>query len=70
MAQYCRYCSHCIYGDSVYCDEKGTTMSFEQAKRTNKCKHFELNTIDALYENVEGYKPRKHKKFKGQMRLF
>ena len=58
MAQYCRYCSWLCYGDVPYCEFKGV-RSEESCKRTNKCKEFELNEIDAFGENEKGYVPRK-----------
>ena len=61
MKQYCRYCSHCIYGDFVYCEENEETMSEEKAKRVNKCKHFEFNEMD-VFDSDKKYKPRKSKK--------
>lgn len=33
-------------------------MSEVSAKRTNNCKDFELNPIDAFHENERGYVPR------------
>ncbi len=58
MTQYCRYCSHMVCGDANYCSKKEQCYSDEHIKRTNKCKDFDFNPIDALYENQEGYKPR------------
>ena len=40
MKQYCRYCSHCHYGDVAYCDKLKRTMSDEKAKRINRRKYF------------------------------
>lgn len=40
MKQYCRYCSHCSYGDIVYCKLLKKTMSEEKAKKLQKCKYF------------------------------
>lgn len=34
-------------------------MKYDSCKRVNKCKHFELNPIDALRENPNEYNPRK-----------
>lgn len=60
MAQYCRYCNNCTYGDQPYCSVKDETMTEKQMKRTNKCKYFELNPMDA--EPGRGtYKPREKK---------
>ena len=58
MKQYCRYCSHCIVGDVVYCDKRNRTYSESYAKSTNNCGDFELNVIDAFFENENGYQPR------------
>ena len=71
MAQYCRYCEHayrvCDHSyeglpekrndSAVYCYERMRFISREQAKQTNNCKHFQLNPVDALRENVKGYQP-------------
>ena len=61
MAQYCRYCNNFVTGNGDYCEKKEICMTEKQAKRTNKCKDFELNEIDAYYENLRGYHPRKNK---------
>lgn len=72
MKQYCRYCSHCHYGDVAYCDVKQKTMSESSAKAMNNCKDFELNPIDVFMENEKGYRPREPKKTdcEGQISLF
>ena len=57
MAQYCRYCNHMVCGDSNYCSIKKKCYSDKHIKSTNKCKSFDLNSIDVLWENEE-YKPR------------
>ena len=59
MTQYCRYCAYCCYGDAVWCEKHQRTMSESRAKRSNRCKDFELNPIDVFYENEHGYVPRK-----------
>lgn len=70
MKQYCRYCSHCVYGDAVYCEVLNNTMSEKKAKRVNKCKHFELNEIDVFNIN-KTYKPKQTKKKEAeQTKLF
>ena len=61
MAQYCRYCSHLVTGNGIYCGEMNKEMSEAQAKRTNTCSRFDLNPIDAFYENEKGYQPREPK---------
>lgn len=58
MKQYCRYCANLVYGDSCYCEVKRDFLKYDACKRVNKCKHFELNPIDALGENPKEYKPR------------
>ena len=70
MKQYCRYCNNCIYGDVVFCDALGETMSESKAKRVNQCKHFVFNEMD-LFDCDKKYNPRKSKKSNNlQERLF
>lgn len=58
--QYCRYCSHCVIGDWVWCEKRQKEMNERAAKRVNKCKDFVFNEIDAF--NLEAkYKPRARK---------
>lgn len=60
MAQYCRYCEEAFRDHltpCLYCRWSHKYMDRDQAKRTNKCKHFQLNPVDALRENVKGYQP-------------
>jgi len=55
-------------GDANYCSRFKTTFSDNKIKRTNKCKHFDLNPIDALGENPNEYKPTiKKKPIEGQI---
>lgn len=61
MTQYCRYCNNMVCGDANYCSVRQETYSTAFIKRSNKCKDFEFNPIDALFENVEGYRPRQKK---------
>ena len=68
MKQYCRYCSHCNYGDVAYCEKLKRTMSDEKAKRINQCKDFDFLEIDVFNPN-RSYKERQ-KKEKGQMNIF
>lgn len=56
MAQYCRYCANMFSGDANYCEVKQRTFTDEQICRTNRCKEFELNTMDSLTGRT--YKPR------------
>ena len=62
MAQYCRYCAWLVTGNGTYCTAHEKEMPDKACKRTNKCKDFELNPMDAYAENLEGYKPRRAKK--------
>ena len=57
MKQYCRYCSHCHYGDVAYCEKLQRTMSDEKAKRINQCKYFDFLEIDVFNPN-RSYKER------------
>lgn len=57
MKQYCRYCAWCSYGDAVYCDVYGKTMSEQSAKRVNKCSHFKFNSAD-VFDPERIYRPR------------
>ena len=59
--QYCRYCNHLTTGNGIWCDARQITLSEKYAKATNTCKDFDFNPIDAFFENVNGYQPRKEK---------
>lgn len=61
MKQYCRYCAYMCCGDSNYCEKRKKCYEDKAIKRTNKCKYFVLNPIDALGTGKD-YKPRKEKK--------
>lgn len=61
MTQYCRYCNNMVCGDANYCSVRQECYSDAKIKRANKCKDFEFNPIDALYENENGYIPRQNK---------
>ena len=65
MTQYCRYCNNMVCGDANYCSVKQKCYTEAHIKHSNTCKHFEPNEMDALFENEDGYKPRK-KKQKGK----
>lgn len=69
MKQYCRYCSHCHYGDVAYCDKLERTMSDEKAKRINQCKDFDFLEIDVFNPN-NSYKERQKNKKHKQMNIF
>lgn len=72
MKQYCRYCSFCVVGDIVWCSRYAKTIKESTAKSINNCSGFELNPMDAFFENERGYKPREPKKEQcdGQIELF
>lgn len=68
MKEYCRYCSHCCYGDAIYCEVKNKTMSENTAKSVNHCKDFAFCELD-VFDIEKKYKPTKEKEFK-QLKLF
>lgn len=70
MKQYCRYCSHLIYGDVCFCEKKNWVKSYDSCKQRNRCNEFEFNPIDALAENPQGYKPREKRININQQTLF
>lgn len=57
----CRYCRHLTTGNGIYCEKRKRTYSESYAKSTNNCGDFELNVIDAFFENERGYQPRESK---------
>ena len=59
MAQYCRYCAWArgIDENIIRCSKREVEFTGKQAKHTNTCELFALNPIDALRENVKGYRP-------------
>lgn len=66
MNQYCRYCCNGVLTENesdVWCEHKGCLMTESQAKRVNKCKHFEFNENDMFRMNADGtfatYNPKK-----------
>lgn len=59
MAQYCRYCSYMVCGDANYCSIRERCYSDDHIRHTNTCKDFELNPIDAIRINEQGYRPRR-----------
>ena len=61
MKQYCRYCANLVYGDVCFCEKKKWVKSYNSCKRKNKCNDFVFNPIDALGENLKGYKARARK---------
>ena len=58
MKQYCRYCAYLVTGNGIYCTKRNREYSEQYAKSTNNCGDFELNVIDAFFENERGYQPR------------
>ena len=58
MKQYCRYCVHLTTGNGIWCGKRQREYSESYAKSTNNCGDFELNVIDAFFENLRGYQPR------------
>ena len=69
MTQYCRYCNNMVCGDANYCTVKDKCYSDEHIKRPNNCKDFELNPMDALFENERGYRPRKTPEERAKIKL-
>ena len=65
MAQYCRYCSWFVTGNGNYCEKRQIEPSDDYAKRTNHCKDFDLNPVDA-FGNGKEYQPRKTKRNDGK----
>lgn len=61
MTQYCRYCNNMVCGDANYCTKHNECYTDKQICRPNKCKDFDLNSIDALGINPKEYKPREIK---------
>ena len=61
MAQYCRYCSDLVVGDTTYCTTKKKEIPEHLAKTTNYCPHYDFNPMDAFGENEKGYQPRNAK---------
>ena len=61
MKQYCRYCRWLVTGNGIWCEKRQRTYSENYAKSTNNCGDFELNVVDAFFENEKGYQPREEK---------
>lgn len=61
MKQYCRYCVHLTTGNGIWCEKRQRIYSEAYAKSTNNCGDFELNVVDAFFENERGYQPREEK---------
>ena len=61
MKQYCRYCRWLVTGNGIWCEKRQRTYSESYAKTANNCGDFELNVVDAFFENEKGYRPREPK---------
>ena len=60
MTKYCRYCDHMLCGRNQkfgLCRKKHEYKERDGLKHTNNCKDFQFNPVDALRENVKGYRP-------------
>ncbi len=66
--QYCRYCTHLVTGNGIYCAAKKKEMAESTAKSVNHCKIFEFNCIDAFFE-TDGYKPKKVKEITNSQQM-
>lgn len=73
MAQYCRYCSDLVVGDTAWCCTKKKEIPEHLAKTTNYCPTYNFNPVDAFGENEKGYQPRCQKvaveQLEGQMSI-
>lgn len=58
MTQYCRCCCYLVTGNGIYCWKREKEMSEKSTKRTNKCKDFAFNPLDA-YDFDKCYQPRR-----------
>ena len=59
--QRCRFCRWLITDPCIYCTKRNREYTEQYAKSTNNCGDFELNVIDAFFENERGYQPREPK---------
>lgn len=59
--QRCRYCRWLVTGNGIYCIKRNREYTEQYAKSTNNCGDFELNVVDAFWENERGYQPREPK---------
>ena len=60
MAQYCRYCSFCCYGDCAYCTLYDKVLSDKMIKSVNHCKEFSLCPVGDVLSGRQ-YRPREKK---------
>ena len=64
----CRYCSHLVTGDGIWCHARQRCYSEASTKRRNSCRSFEFNPVDAYLER--DWEPDRPKAVRtGQMRL-
>ena len=61
MIQRCRFCRWLITSPCIYCTKRNREYTEQYAKSTNNCGDFELNVVDAFFENERGYQPREPK---------
>lgn len=61
IRQVCRFCRWLITDPGIYCTKRNREYTEQYAKSTNNCGDFELNVIDAFFENERGYQPREPK---------
>lgn len=56
----CRFCSHLVTGNGIWCYAHQRCYSEAYTKRKNECKEFEFNPIDAWFINdyTEPVEPR------------
>ena len=58
MTQYCRYCQYVDVKYGIHsCAKTGEILHRPKMKHTNQCREFKHNPVDALRENVKGYRP-------------
>lgn len=60
MKQYCRYCAYLTTGNGIWCEKRKREYSESYAKSTNNCGDFQLNVIDAFFENDKSYQPKEN----------
>ncbi|MEE0897859.1 MAG: hypothetical protein U0L88_09575 [Acutalibacteraceae bacterium] len=61
IKQVCRFCRWLITNPCIYCTKRNREYTEQYAKSTNNCGDFELNVVDAFFENERGYQPREPK---------
>lgn len=60
MAQYCKYCAHCIEGDCFFCTYKEKVLGDKQIHHTNKCNNYVESELGSIIDGKQ-YKPRRRK---------